>query len=86
MVHVCMAGVQPIAAAAMIDFAKTHHDRSRCFGFIAVGMCLGLVVYPMITRLFSDQDLLGGRASSHFPFLIGVLLFFVDLMLVSFGF
>ena len=53
LVHGCTAGVQPIAAAAMIDFAKTDHDRSRCFGFIAFGMCLGLVFYPMITGPFS---------------------------------
>ena len=80
------AGAQPIAAAAMIDIAKTDRDRSRYLGLITVGMSLGLVVGPMIGGLFSDQDLLGGLASSHLPFLVGGLLCFVGLMLVFFGF
>ena len=80
------AGAQPIAAAAMIDLAKSDRESARYLGLATVGMSFGLVVGPMIGGLFSDQDLLGSLASSHLPFLIGGLLCFVGLMLVFFGF
>ena len=80
------AGAQPIAAAAMIDLAKSDRESARNLGLTTVGMSFGLVVGPIIGGLFSDKDLLGGLASSHLPFLIGGLLCFVGLMLVFFAF
>ena len=80
------AGAQPIAAAAMIDLAKSDRESARYLGLTTVGMSFGLVMGPIIGGLFSDQDLLGALASSHLPFLIGGLLCFVGLMLVFFGF
>ena len=80
------AGAQPIAAAAMIDLAKSDRESSRNLGLATVGMSFGLVVGPIIGGLFSDKDLLGSLASSHLPFLIGGLLCIVGLLLVFFGF
>ena len=80
------AGAQPIAAAAMIDLAKSDRESARYLGLTTVGMSFGLVMGPIIGGLFSDKDLLGALASSHLPFLIGGLLCFVGLMLVFFGF
>lgn len=80
------AGAQPIAAAAMIDLAKSDRESARYLGLTTVGMSFGLVMGPIIGGLFSDKDLLGALASSHLPFFIGGLLCFVGLMLVFFGF
>ena len=53
------AGTQPIAAAAMIDLARSEAESTRKLGLANVGVSGVLVIGPIIGGVFSDPALLG---------------------------
>ena len=76
------AGVTPIAAAAVGDFAGTEQARARGLAFVSMagiaGFLLGPMLGPAITRLAAEFLSLAGRAASlAIPLVASALLAFL---------
>ncbi|WP_231597872.1 MFS transporter [Synechococcus sp. CBW1002] len=80
------AGTQPIAAAAMIDLARSEAESTRNLGLVNVGVSGGLVIGPIIGGVFSDPAILGPWASPTLPFMVGGGLCLVALVFVALSF
>ena len=80
------AGTQPIAAAAMIDLARSEAESTRNLGLANVGVSGGLVIGPIIGGVFSDPALLGPWASPTLSFVVGGLLCLLALVFIACSF
>jgi len=80
------AGTQPIAAAAMIDLARSEAESTRNLGLANVGVSGGLVIGPIIGGVFSDPALLGPWASPTLPFVVGGLLCLLAMVFIACSF
>lgn len=73
---------QPVAQAAVTDFAVSTKQKSLCFSLIAFAMTLGLLLGPLLGSYLSDSTL-SPWFNTITPFLVSATLAVLNLLLLT---